>query len=61
MNRKSTSNRAAMLWFLAAALSLIAAVLNYVNEGVLRWPLPAATLFLGAMGVVMLMRARSGG
>jgi ABC-type Co2+ transport system permease subunit len=46
----------AILWFVAAALALIAALLNYSESGTWRWPLLAAAFFLAAMGVSTVRR-----
>ena len=56
---KASDRRAAMLWFLASALSLTAAVIRYASDGELRWPLLAATVFLAAMGFNSLRRSKS--
>lgn len=48
-----------MLWFIASALSLTAAVVTYAGEGRLKWPLLAATVFLAAMGFSSLRRSKS--
>jgi hypothetical protein len=53
--------RAAMLWFIASALSLAAAVITYSGEGQIKWPLIAAAVFLAAMGFSSLRRSRPGG
>jgi hypothetical protein len=57
----SGTRRAAVLWFVASALSLTAAVLTYTGEGRIKWPLIAATVFLAAMGISSLRRSSSGG
>jgi hypothetical protein len=57
----SGTRRAAVLWFVASALSLTAAVLTYTGEGLIKWPLIAATVFLAAMGISSLRRSSSGG
>lgn len=61
MAESSDPRRAALLWFVASALSLAAAVLTYSGEGLIKWPLIAATVFLAAMGFSTLRRSRSGG
>lgn len=59
MAKVSGGRRAAMLWFLASALSLTATVINYASDRQLKWPLLAATVFLAAMGFSSLRRSRS--
>ena len=56
-----SSRTAAILWFVASALSLIAAVITYTGDRQIKWPLLAATVFLAAMGVSTLRRSRSDG
>ena len=58
-NKRTSLRRAAILWFIASALALAAALLNYINEGRFRWPTLAAALFTGLMGVNMLRQSRS--
>jgi hypothetical protein len=53
--------RAAILWFVAAALALTAAVITYTDGREVRWPLLAATLFLAAMGWSQLRKSKSAG
>lgn len=57
MPEHSRTKLTAILWFVAAALALTAAVLNYTESGAFRWPLLAAAFFLGAMGVSTLWRS----
>lgn len=57
MPEESRAKLTAILWFVAAALALTAAVLNYTESGALKWPLPAAAFFLAAMGVSTLRRS----
>ena len=56
MAETSRSKLTAILWFVAAALSLTAALLHYTEDGTIKWPLWAAALFLGAVGVSSLRR-----
>lgn len=56
MPENSRTKLTATLWFVAAALALIAALLNYSESGKLRWPLLAAAFFMAAMGVSTLRR-----
>ena len=56
-----TSRNAAILWFVASALSLAAAVITYTGDREIKWPLLAATIFLAAMGVSTLRRSKSDG
>jgi hypothetical protein len=51
----------AVLWFVAAGLSLTAAVLRLVNDEPVRWPLLAATVFMAALGWTALRQSRSSG
>jgi hypothetical protein len=51
---------AAILWFVASGLSLVAFVLRYIEDGEIHWPLLAATFFLGAMGFTTFRRSRGG-
>jgi len=53
--------RGAILWFIASALSLVAALLTYTGEGEIKWPLLAATFFMAAMGFSTLRRSKSRG
>jgi hypothetical protein len=53
--------RVAVLWFVAAGLSLIAAVLRLMNDEPVQWPLLAATLFMAALGWTALRQSRSSG
>ena len=48
-----------VLWFVAAALALSAAVVRYVRSGEISWEITAAGLFLLAMGVGQLKRPPS--
>ena len=57
----SKAKKTAILWFVASALSLAAALLNYASDERVRWPLIAAVIFLAAMGFSTLRRSRSGG
>jgi hypothetical protein len=52
---------AAALAFIAAALALVAAVVNYTRQAEIKWSLLAATAFLVALGLAALRRSRSGG
>ena len=52
---------AAILWFVAAALSLTAALITWSDEGVMNWPPLAAASFMAILGGSMLRRSRSGG
>ena len=61
MVNASGLRRAAILWFIASALSLTAALVTYGGEGQIKWPLLAATVFLAAMGFSSLRRSRSDG
>ena len=61
MAESSGPRSAAVLWFVASALSLAATVLTYSGEGLIKWPLIAATVFLAAMGFSSLRRSSSGG
>lgn len=45
-----SSRLASLLWFVAAALALGAAVVGYARQGEMRWALLAAAAFLAAMG-----------
>lgn len=56
-----SSRSAAILWFVASALALAAAVITYSDERQIKWPLLAATVFLAAMGFSTLRRSRSDG
>lgn len=58
MDQQTGLRRAAILWFIAAALSLAAALLTYGTEGQIKWPLLAATLFMAAVGFRSLRRSR---
>ena len=49
---------AAILWFVAAALSLTAAIIRYTNGEGWAWAPLAAAVFLGAMGWNAWKRAR---
>jgi len=61
LDKKVGLKRGAILWFIASALSLIAALLTYTGEGEIKWPLLAATFFMAAMGFSSLRRSKSGG
>src|SRR5687768_5861180 len=50
---------AAILWFVAAALVLLAALIHYMS-GELRWSYLAAGVFLTIMGFTKLRHSRSG-
>lgn len=58
---KRVVQRGAILWFIASALSFIAALLAYTGEGEIKWPLLAATFFMAAMGFSSLKRSKSDG
>ena len=47
-----------VLWFIAAALALSAAVVRYVRNGEIPWEITAAGVFLLAMGFSMRTRPR---
>lgn len=49
------------LWFLAAALSLIAVLIRYLRGGETAWYLIAAAAFTFLMGVTTLKRAGGAG
>jgi hypothetical protein len=53
--------RAAILWFTASVLFLVAALVTYGGEGQIKWPLFAATAAMAAMGFSSLRRSRSDG
>jgi len=53
--------REALLWLIASALSLAAAVLTYTGEREVKWLLLAAAVFLAALGFSRLRRSRSAG
>ena len=57
MAEQPPNKLAAILWFVAAALALTAAVLRYTESGEIKWPLLAAAVFLGAMGVGLAKRS----
>ena len=57
----SKAKKTAILWFVASALSLAAALLRYGSDEEVRWPLLAAVVFLAAMGFSTLRRSRAGG
>ncbi|MEO8348134.1 MAG: hypothetical protein ABI610_04430 [Acidobacteriota bacterium] len=59
MAKGADHRHAAMLWFLASALALTAAVINFASDRQLKWPLLAATVFLAAMGFSSLRRSKS--
>ena len=61
MVNASGQRRAAILWFIASALSLTAAMITYGGERQIKWSLFAATVFLAAMGFSSLRRSRSDG
>lgn len=50
---------AAILGFVAAGLALIAAAIDYSNDGKVRWGLIAGALFMAALGWGSLQRAKS--
>jgi hypothetical protein len=56
LDKKSSLRREAILWFIAPALSLAAALVTYGGEGQIKWPLLAATVFMAAMGFNSLRR-----
>lgn len=49
----------AILWFVAAGLSLTAAVLRMVKGEPVKWPLLAATFFMAVLGWTALRQSRS--
>jgi hypothetical protein len=51
---------AAILWFVAAGLSLAAAIIRYAGGEAVPWAPLAAALFLAAMGWSAWKRARGG-
>lgn len=59
MDQKAGRRRGAILWFVASALSFVAAILTYSGEGRIKWTLLAATFFLAAMGFSTLRRWKS--
>lgn len=61
MDKKSGLRRGAILWFIASALSLTAAILTFSGERKIKWPLLAATVFMAAMGFSSLRRSKSDG
>ena len=61
MANVSNPRIAAGLWFTAAALSLIAAVITYTSEGRIKWFLLAASLFTAILGFRTLKSSRSTG
>jgi hypothetical protein len=61
LTKASVLRRAAILWFVASGLSLIAAVVTYSTDHEIKWSLLAATVFLGAMGGSNLRRSKSAG
>jgi membrane protein YdbS with pleckstrin-like domain len=48
--KKKTPRAAAILWFLAAACALAAAILNYSADHQLKWGLLAAAVLMAAVG-----------
>ena len=56
---EKSDRTAAILWLVAAALSLVAAVLTYSGEGRIKWVLLAATVFMAALGFRSLRRSGS--
>ena len=55
---ESRQKLAPILWFVAAALSLTAAIIRYTNGEGWAWAPLAAAVFLGAMGWSAWKRAR---
>lgn len=56
-----TKASGAVLWFVAAALALVAAVVTYARGDEIRWPLLAAAVFLAVMGFGAMRRSKSAG
>ena len=50
----ASSRRVAILWFVAAALALFAAILDWRKDGEIEWALVAATFFMTILGVTRL-------
>jgi membrane protein implicated in regulation of membrane protease activity len=61
LDKKSSLRRGAILWFIASALSLTAAMLTFSGEGRINWALLAATVFMAAIGFRSLRRSKSDG
>ncbi len=50
----------AILWFIASALCLVAALVAYTKNGRIKWSLFAASVFLATMGLTMSRPPKSG-
>ena len=61
MAEGTATKLATVLWFVAGALALAAAAMNYSRSGEVRWHLLAAGIFMVGMGVYTLRRSRVGG
>jgi hypothetical protein len=59
MAKPSNLRLAAVLWFVASALALAAAIITYTEDGQIKWSLFAATVFTAALGLSTLRRSRS--
>ena len=47
-----------MLWFIAAGLALIAAVISFLSDHGVNWTMTGGTVFCLAMGIMALTRGR---
>ena len=59
MTKALKPKTAGILWLVASALSLAAALITYSSGGQIKWSLVAATVFLAVMGFTTLWRSRS--
>jgi hypothetical protein len=53
--------RGAILWFVAAACSLLAGILHWTRNGEMKWALFAAATFMAIMGATTLRRSKKSG
>lgn len=61
MTVDANSRRVAILWFVAAALALFAAVLGWRKDGDVEWALFAAAAFMTVLGVTRLRLPKTTG
>ena len=55
---KSGKRLAAVLWFVAAGLAVIAAVISYLDDRGVNWTMAGGALFCTAMGLLAAKRGR---
>ena len=61
MDERTKGRRTAILWFVAAALALTAAIIRWSSGEGVKWALFAATIFMTILGWITLQKSRSMG